>query len=228
MSSRRFDMEPSYKVVDSAKDRLNIEKEIMRILPGVEVSLEGSSEISVGQIIDWDQKRKLITVRWEHITPGFAQKTDSETGLRAYFKCTLFSTQLVFKTTTIRRLEDGDYHYRLPDFMFKKQKRGALRVPLVPESAMLETADGTFELIDLSVGGARLKMPADFRPTSFFARSTLVLNGKRISPPDFEVKVLRRERDFLGCKFTGLNEENKTQIKQFLIDALRIHFKETI
>ena len=226
MSTRREDLGPTFKVVESAKDRLQLEKEIIKILPAVEVSLEGLSDLALGRVIAWDQPRKLLQIRWDTISQAFTDKTESETGLRAYFKMDLFSTQLVFKTTTIRRIEDGTYHYRIPDFIFKKQKRGMLRVPLPPESAFLECNEGRFELLNLSIGGAKLKIDSTFKPTSIFTHCVLNLSGLKVTAPALEVKALRREKEYLGCKFGGLTDANKTQIKQFLIDALRVHFKE--
>lgn len=224
-SSKRFETGPSFTLIELMKERIQIEKEIIKVNPEIEVSLEGLSELATGRFVDWDATRKLFIVRWKFISDSFKQKTESQIGLRAYFKCTLFTTQLVFKTTTVRRLEDGDYQYRLPDFIFKKQKRGALRVPIAPHTAFLECAEGRFEIVDLSASGMRLRIHAHFKPTSLFTEPSLILNSVKLKNAGLQIKVLRREKDFLGCKFLNFSEQNKVTIKQFLIDSLRVHFK---
>ena len=223
MTVRRIEEKPSFAEVDSVIERDKLLKEILKIKPKVEVSIEGHSEIAKGRIIEWSTTRKLFTVKWDSKSTKFDQATNTQTGLRVFFKALLFSTPLVFKTTTVRHLPDGNYHYRIPQQMFKQQKRGALRVPLSSGKGVLNTREGRFRLLDLSVGGASFKIEKGFKTTRFTA-CELILDGMRIRTPEFEAQATYVATSHLGVRFSGLNENVKTQIKQFLVEALRAHY----
>jgi hypothetical protein len=228
MSTRRIQESPSLVLIENLKELNQVQLEIQKMAPKTEVSVEGLSQMAHGKIVSWDLKRKIFSVRWEKKPEAFAEQTESQTGLRAFFKCTLFSTQLFFKTTVVRRLEDGTYHYRIPGQIFKHQKRGALRVPLLPGTATFHTAQGNFELIDLSISGAKLKhQKSRFLPISL-TRCELVLNGRSVSFSGFEAKITRQETDFFACKFQTLPESVKTEIKLFLIEALRTFYEQNL
>ena len=224
MSTRRVDEKPSFAEVSDPMDREKLQKEIQKIRPGVEVSIEGHSEVAKGRIIDWNPQRKLFTVKWEKKSEIFDEVTDARTGLRAFFKSKLFSTQLIFKTTTVRKLEDGTYHYRIPNELFKQQRRGALRVPIY-SGAFFSSLEGKFRILDLSVSGARLKVPKTLKHSKFTG-CELSLDGYRLGTPDFVAQTTFTGPEEIGVRFAGLNEGIRTEMKQYLMDALKLHYKK--
>ena len=227
MSTRKEDSSPSFSQIENEKERSSLIKEIQKLNPKVEVSLEGVSEVAHGRIIEWNSGRRLFTIRWEKKSQHFADTTDSQTGLRVYVKARLFSTQLIFKTTTIRRFEDGTYQYRLPIELYKQQRRGALRVPIKRGKVRLRTAEGSFSVMDLSIGGARLRSP-DGKEFSLLSNCELNLDGYRIRTEDFAATVTYRDAESFGVRFSGLNDEVHGEIKQFLMDALRTYYEEEL
>ncbi len=235
--SRKVHQEPNYGVVKSDDVLNRIEKEIIRLNPKVEVTLEGLSGIAKGIIREWFPKRKFFTVEWLKLPPDFAPHTDSNSELRVYFKVQLFTTQILFRSTTLRQLvpsEVGDgmqvYHYRVPEEIYQQQARGALRIPILKKSAKLETPDGTFELIDLSVTGARLRLLENEKLPHLnkeWKTATLILKKHRMNGEDFHVKVVRKEEDHLAVKFSKITDVERIQIKQFLMDALKEFYDQT-
>ena len=217
--------EPSFSEINLPKDLEKIENEIRKIKPKIEVSIEGHSEIAKGNIVEWNLPRKLLTVVWEKRSEAFNEITGAKTGLRAFFKCQLFSTQLVFKTTTVRRLEDGSYHYRLPTQIFKQQSRGALRVPIHSGNAILTSAEGRFKIVDLSTTGARLRTAKKIN-LSKFGDCELNLGGIKLTSEAFSAHITSSKDNELGVRFVGTNEAMKTEIKQFLIEALKVHYEK--
>lgn len=228
MSSRKINEAPSFTLIESLKEKKQIEMEMKKIVPLAEISIEGLSDIAKGRIVEWDPPRKLFTVKWDKKSDAFDKRTESEINLRTFFKCSLFSTQLVFKTSTVRRLDDGNFQYRIPIEIFKQQKRGALRVPITAGTASLHCNEGDFEIADLSIGGAKLRTYAKGEPAMVLTGCELNLNGYRIRVPGFTAKVTRQEKEFIACKFEGLDEAVKTEIKQYLIEALRIYYEEVL
>ena len=227
MSIRKEDLAPSFAQIENEKERESLIKEILKIKPKVEVSLEGVSEVAHGRIIDWNAGRRLFTIRWEKKSEHFAETTDSQTGLRVYMKARLFSTQLIFKTTTARRLEDGTYQYRLPIEIYKQQRRGALRVPIKRGKVRFKTSEGSFSVMDLSVGGAKLRSNQG-KTLNKLTHCELNLDGYRIKTEDFEATVTYRDDQSVGVRFSGLNEKIHAEIKQFLMEALRTHYEEEL
>ena len=227
MSNRRVHEAPSFTKVENVQERARLIQELIKIKPKAEVSLEGSHEVVSGRITEWNAQRKSFTVKWDSLSESFHQRTGSSTGLRSYFKVSLFTTQLVFRAEAIRRLPDGSYHYRFPQELYKQQKRGALRVPLARGIGKLRTNEGTFAIEDLSVGGARILLsPDQSRRLHELTGCELVLNGWVISTPEFNATLTHRTEKGSGTRFSGLNENIRTEIKQFLIEALRAYYLE--
>jgi hypothetical protein len=216
---------PSFSEVDTSDGLDKIEKEIRKVKPKIEVSIEGHSEIAKGNITEWNSVRKLFTVTWDKRSETFHDITGAKTGLRAFFKCHLFSTQLVFKTTTVRRLEDGNYHYRMPTQVYQQQSRGALRVPIHSGNAVLNCKEGRFKIVDLSTTGARLRTSKKME-LSKLTDCELNLAGKRLSAPEFSAHITTSNDGEMGVRFVQTNESMKTEIKQFLIDALKVHYEK--
>ncbi len=227
MSIRREDLAPSFTQIENEKERESLVKEIQKLKPKVEVSVEGAKDIAHGRIIEWNTGRRLFTIKWEKKSPLFAETTDSQTGLRVYVKARLFSTQLIFKTTTARRLEDGTYHYRLPTELYKQQRRGALRVPIKRGKVRFKSTEGSFSVIDLSIGGAKLRWPGG-SPISKLSECELNLDGYRIKTAEFEASVTYRDEESIGIRFSGLNEKIHAEIKHFLMEALRTYYEEEL
>lgn len=227
MSQRRVHEAPSFTRVEDETEHLNLVRELIKIRPETEVSIEGSQEVRKGRIIEWNPQRKSFTVRWTSASESFHVLTGSRTGLRNYFKVRLFTTQLVFRAEALRRLPDGTYHYRFPEAIYKQQKRGALRVPLARGIGKLRTNEGTFAIEDLSVGGARLLMPSDkVRNLHELTGCELLLDDWIISTPEFTATLTHRTEKGSGTRFSGLNEAIRTEIKQFLVEALRTYYQE--
>jgi hypothetical protein len=225
MSTTRVNEKPSFAEIDDPGEKEKLQKEIQKIKPPIEISIEGFSEVAKGRIMDWNAQRKLFTVAWSKKSEKFDEMTDKQTGLRAFCKSQLFSTQLIFKTTTVRHLDDGTYHYRIPTQWFKQQRRGALRVPIHHGTALFSSEQGKFKILDLSVGGARLRVPKDFNKSEF-TECALSLDGYKIKAEDFRATVTFRGDHEIGVRFSGLNEALKTEIKHYLIEALRIHYEK--
>ena len=235
--SRKIHTEPNYHILQNEKEIARIEKEITQFHPKTEVTIEGMSEIATGKIMEWFPTRKFFSVRWSRIPKAFAQHTDSKSGLRVFFKAHLFSTQVLFKSTTLRRLSEKEspdgsiiYHFRIPDQIYQQQRRGALRVPLARKAAVLVTPFGKFELLDLSVTGAKLRRIPNVEPEQGkeFKTVELYLGKNKISSKNFHVKFTRVASDWCAVGFTKISDLERTQIKQFLIDALRSYYAEEL
>jgi hypothetical protein len=235
--TRKIHVEPNYSLLQNSKEMARIEKEITQFRPKAEITIEGSSEIAVGRITEWYPKRKFFSVKWSKISKTFEKQTESKSGLRVFFKAQLFSTQVLFKSTTLRRLSEEEtpdgsviYHYRIPDQIYQQQRRGALRVPLEKAAATLVTPLGSFQLLDLSVTGAKLKRLPDVEPTigKELKSVELYLAKKKISSNQFHVKFTRVASDWCAVGFTKISDLERTQIKQFLIEALRVYYEEEI
>lgn len=235
--TRKVHSEPNYTLLQNPKEMARIEKEITQFQPKTEVTVEGLSEIASGRITEWYPKRKFFSVKWSKIPKNFERQTESKSGLRAFFKAHLFSTQVMFKSTTLRRLseeetQDGSvvYHYRIPEQIYQQQSRGALRVPLTSGAATLCTPQGDFELLDLSVSGAKLKRIPKVEPEIGKELKTVELyfGKKKISSSDFHVKFTRVASDWCAVTFSKISDFERTQIKQFLIEALRIYYEEEL
>ena len=236
--SRKINVEPNYSILQNPKEISRIEKEITQFTPKTEVTIEGSSEIVTGRIIEWFPKRQFFSVRWNHLTKAFAHQTETKTGLRVFFRAHLFSTQVLFKSTTLRRLSEEEtpdgsviYHYRIPEQIYQQQRRGALRVPLAPKAATLHTPIGNFELLDLSVTGAKLRaLDPEMEPIlgHEWKNSELYFGKRKVSVKGFHVKLTRVTKDWCAIGFTKISDLERTQIKQFLIEALRTYYVEEL
>jgi hypothetical protein len=235
--SRKIHEEPNYTILKNEKEISRIEKEITQFKPKTEVTIEGLSDIAVGRIFEWYPKRKFFSVKWSKLSEKFEKQTESKSGLRVFFKAHLFSTQVLFKSTTLRRLseeetEDGSviYHYRIPEIIYQQQRRGALRVPLSKSAATLVTPMGKFQLLDLSVTGAKLRRIPDVEPEMGKELKTveLFLGKNKISSKNFHVKFTRVASGWCAVGFTKISDLERTQIKQFLIDALRSYYAEEL
>jgi len=236
--SRKVHVEPNFGILKNEREIARIEKEISQFTPKVEVTIEGLSEIATGRITEWYPKRKFFAVKWNKIPEKFELQTESNSMLRVFFKAQLFSTQVLFKSTTLRRLsaqetQDGSvtYHYRIPNQIFQQQRRGALRVPLTKEAGILTTPIGVFEVLDLSISGAKVRaLGDDMNPEigQEWKKTELYLAKKKITSKDFHIKVTRKTKDWCAIGFTKISELEKTQIKQFLIEALRTYYAEEL
>lgn len=226
--TRKVKLAPSYKPVETEREARVLGDEIRKIRPIAEISLEGLNELAKGRIRDWQPTRKLFTVEWIKKSPKFDQKTETTPNLRAYFKIQLFTTQLVFKSSTVRRVDDDHSHFRIPEQLYHQQMRGALRVPLVDSRrATLKTPRGDFALLDLSVGGAKIALPAGTRIATGvdIGPCELRVGTLKVSGPAFKIKVARTAEGVAGVRFSGLEERHRALIKQFLIDALKAYYE---
>ena len=229
MSSRKVHQAPTYTRIDDQKVSNRILLEIKRLKPETEASVENCPVLARGKIIDWNVEKSLFTVTWSKLPEEFAEFSGSRTGQRSFFKTQTFTTQLMFKTEIVRRLDETTYHYRTPKEWYQTQKRAALRVPLKPGSAKLSTPIGIFPILDLSTAGAALQIPeALSRKAHHFEKCTLILGSRRISTPTFGITLTRRQSDQVGCRFHGLNEAIHIEIKQYLMEALQWFFKEHV
>ncbi len=236
--SRKIHAEPNYTLLQNPREITRIEKEMNQFHPKVEVTIEGSSEIASGKIVEWYPKRRFFSVKWNKIPEAFEALTESKTGLRTFFKAHLFSTQVLFKSTTLRRLseeetQDGSviYHYRIPEQIYQQQRRGALRVPLVKKAAILITPIGSFELLDLSITGAKLRaLDEEMEPLigQEWKNVQLYFGKTKINTKNFHVKITRKTKDWCAIGFTKISDFERTQIKQFLIEALRAYYAEEL
>jgi|GEM_PF-3157125 len=236
MSTRRVSLaslSPTFALVEKNSERTSIEREIAKVKPRVEVTIEGMTEIALGRIVEWHSARHFFAVEWQKLSPAFAARVESRSELRAFFKARLFSTQVVFKTMTVRQVRENLYHFRIPEQIYQQQRRGALRVPLFrgPGSAVLSTPQGEFPLLDLSVGGARLRrqgVHSKVRLGSSLQGCELKLGRKKIGSENFGVKITSETDSALGCRFFGLESADQVLIKQFLIEALRVYYREEL
>lgn len=222
---------PSFEWVEGLKAREVLDTEIIRLKPEVEVTIEGISHLAVGRILEWNRSRGSFTVQWtQTLSPEFLKKTASEAGLRNYFKCKLFSTQLIFRTHVVRRSNDSEYQYLMPDQIFKQQRRGALRVPTTKRNLFLQSTEGKFPVLDMSVGGAKIAVNGSaLSGVSHLTQCSLILDhGEAITSPTFSAQLTFAGPDSRGYRFAGLDDEIKVKIKQYLIDALRAYFEEEI
>ncbi len=227
MSTRKIHQSPTFSVVQDGKEIDRLLLEIKKFKPGVEVTIEHHPHLARGKIIDWHDGKKLITIHWTEIPEGFVESSGLRTGLRAFFKASLLSVQILFKCELVRRLPDGCYQYRTPDVFYKNQKRLALRVPLDSGSGTLVTPLGSYPILDLSISGARIGLPlSTSKKIHALENCSLILGKRRISTSRFGVTITSRNDDFSGCRFHGLNEGIHVEIKQFLIEALHEYFKK--
>lgn len=232
--TRKIHAEPNYTLLNNAREISRIEKEITQFQPKTEVTIEGSSDLATGKIHEWFPKRKFFSIKWMKLPKEFVRQTESKSGLRVFFKAHLFSTQVLFKSTTLRRLsveetEDGSviYHYRIPEQIYQQQRRGALRVPLFKKAAILVTPIGNFELMDLSVTGAKLKRhDPSIKPEigQEYKTASLYLGKQKVNSKTFQVKFTRVAREWCAIKFTKISDLERTLIKQFLIESLRNYY----
>ena len=227
MSTRKIHQSPTFSVVQDGKEIDRLLLEIKKFKPAVEVTIEHLPHLARGKIIDWHEGKKLITISWTKISEEFIESSGLRTGLRAFFKVSLFSVQILFKCELVRRLPDGYYQYRTPETFYKNQKRSALRVPLDSRSGTLVTPLGSFPILDLSISGARIGLPLSIsKKIHTLENCSLILGKQKISTSRFGITVTSRADDFSGCRFHGLNEGIHVVIKQFLIESLHEYFKK--
>jgi hypothetical protein len=226
MSSRKVHQAPTFTRLDRPEDIRRTVLEIQKLKPYFEVSIESHDGMARGRIQHWDPAKKLLTVRWTKADEAFHSACGMRTGLRSFFKVRLLSTQLVFRSELIRRLPDGQYQYRIPLELFQSQLRKSLRIPLGPGQAKLASSRGIFPILDLSASGARIAIPIKISSRLHQLDSCfLVLGRHRISTSGFEVTLTHRDEESAGCRFRGLDEAIRIEIKQFLIEALHLLFK---
>jgi hypothetical protein len=224
MTSRRVHQAPHFSAITDLRDRRRIALEIKKLKPAAEVSVEGVPDLAKGKVIDWIEAKKLFTVKWDDLPDSFQSHSGSITGLRSFFKIKLLSTQVVFKCELIRRLPTDEYQYRIPTEIYQHQNRTALRVPLRRGEGKLKTPRGTFSILDLSTSGARLALSEPLSASIHHVEGcTLILGKKKIATPDFGITLTHRGEQEFGCRFHGLTEEYRIQIKHYLIEELQ-HF----
>ena len=229
MSSRKIHQAPTFQEIETSKELERVVLEIHKFRPSVEVSVEHHPFIARGRMIDWNPAKKLLTVEWKTIPEEFRASSALRTGLRAFFKVSLFSMQILFKCELIRRLPDGTYQYRIPAKIYKNQKRTALRVPLPKGKGLLRTPKGSFAILDLSMAGARIDISlSESKKLHQVENCSLILDGRKFTPPAFGVTLTSLYDELAGCRFHGLNEGIHVEIKQFLIEALHDFFKKGV
>lgn len=227
MSTRKIHQNPTFIQVDDEREQKRIQLELKKLKPLVEVTTENHPAVSKGQIIEWDETKKLFTVKWSRLTKEFFSSSGERTGIRAFFKVNLISCPLLFKCELIRRLPDESFQYRIPLQYFKNQKRSALRLPLEEGAGKLKTPQGTFPILDLSVSGARISISEKrSRNIHSLEACSLFLLGRRIHAPDFGIRITSRMEHSAGCRFHGLQNSHQIEIKQFLIEALHEYYKK--
>ena len=230
MSTRMTDKDPSFGLLDNPKKLSTVHKEIEKFKPEVEVSIEGLPEFAMGHIVEWYPSRKFFVVQWTKKSALFDKKTESESGLRVFFKSNLFSTQVLFKSTTVRREEDSKTHYRIPEQIYQQQKRASLRVPIINDDARIEIAQGNFAILDLSMNGAKVQIPEKLFTreavgTSILIR-TLLLGKSKIKQTNFSAKIVNVQAKSMGLLFSEVTPANEIIIKQFLVEALRLFYHQ--
>jgi hypothetical protein len=227
LSTRRVHEAPSFAKVTDPTELNRLILEVIKIKPEVEVSIEGGHEIMRGRILEWNRTRELFTISWNHLTDTFNELTASKAGLRNYFKVKLFTTQLVFRAEAIRRMPNGTFHYRFPEDYYQQQKRGALRVPM--KNAILISNEGTFGIKDLSVGGAQILFEhGKFRNLHQLHDCRIKIGRKTLELPLFTATLTHRRPGGSGTRFAGLADGSRTEIKQYLIEALRSYYQEKL
>ena len=245
-SVRKISTTPSFSLLTQPKEIKTAVQEISKLSPLAEVSIEGLTELATGVVTEWQEKRNFFTVEWKKKSAKFSTKTESQSGLRVFFKLQLFSTQIVFKSTTLRRVNERFSHFRIPEQLYQQQRRGALRVPIFGTNAFIVTPQGEFPLVNLSVAGARAahggydthgehgtskdRTTGKSKISPLFLNvildpCTLVLGRRRISNPNFGVRVTHLDESGVGLLFHGLTATDKILMKQFLVEALHLYFK---
>ncbi len=100
MSTRKIHQAPTFQEIQAPKELDRIILEIKKFKPAVEVSVEHHPFIARGKIIDWNTEKKLLTVQWKTVPDEFKDASALRTGLRAFFKASLFSTQTPLQVRT--------------------------------------------------------------------------------------------------------------------------------
>jgi hypothetical protein len=228
-SVRKISATPTYAILAHPKELKTTFQEINKISPTAEVSIEGLDELATGTITEWHEKRNFFAVKWKKKSEKFDAKTESQSGLRVFFKLQLFSTQVVFKSATLRRIDENISHFRIPEQLYKQQRRGALRVPVSGMHAYVITPKGEFPLVNLSVAGARAshgtKKISPQLLNVILDPCTIVLGRRRISNPSLGVRITHVDETGVGLLFHGLTAHDKIFIKQYLVEALRTYFE---
>ena len=234
MSTIRKIQAPTYSAIDSKKKLDLVLKEILRLKPDVEVTIAGCTDVAKGKIVEWWPDRHFFAVQWSKTTSDFEIATrEADAEVFSYFKVKMMTALTVFKCRTVRQVSAETYHYRIPKEVYQQQRRGALRVPVETEVAYLITPHAKFEILDLSTEGARIRIPptSKLKPGSLIKNAKIKLGKTVIEAPDFEVKIVsifKDENPSVGGKFLGLEAAQKTEIKQFLVEALHHFFKENL
>ncbi len=231
--SRKLHIAPNYAPVQMKEEIQLFAKEIQKLSPKVEVSLQESTEIATGTISLWDVKRKFFRVTIVKRTPGFDECIDKDASIPAYFKVHLLSSQIVFKAAALRKFTGNSFDFRLPEEVFKQQRRGALRVPteILNLKARVTIAEGktaevyTTKVLDLSISGAKLKAIGKFPKLSQMKEVSveLMIPTKTV---EVDAKIAHSTEAVMGCRFTGVGAEQRVLLKQFLIEGLRVLFKK--
>lgn len=227
---KKSDKAPSFSILNNSKKIAAIHKEIEKFQPEAEVSIEGYPDVAKGNIVEWHSSRKFFVVEWLRKSKGFDQKTESESGLRVFFKSRLFSTQILFKSTTLRRSEDGGRsHFRIPEEIYQQQLRSALRVPILTNDAILKIPQGEFKIIDLSLGGAKVKIPTQLFNKNYVGiiidQAQLYFGNRKITHPELKIKIANIQNEWMGIKLSGLRESDETVLKQYLVEALQVFYQ---
>ena len=226
---RKAFAEPTFKLYENEKELSLLLNEIKKTKPKIEVTLENFSESAQGSIQEWHPNRKFFTVKWDQKSEAFDQKIESNSELRVYFKAKLFSTQIIFKSLTLRRLNDTLFHFRIPAQIFKQQRRAALRVPIQNNSAKLVTPLGEFRILDLSVTGATILASSTQLNSKLqnvvLENCELHLGKIKIKTSDLSIKIVKIEEQIVGIKFQGLSQLYQNRIKQYLIEQLKVYYQ---
>jgi hypothetical protein len=238
MSTRRVHQTPNYQLLDDPKAIKRILGEVNQMQPKAELSIEGRPEVITSQLMEWDPKRGSLQVRFRS-NEDFSSHLSSKSGLRAFFKTRLFTTQLIFKTRAIRTTPDGAA-FKIPEVIYEQQRRGALRVPIPAKiTAELRTPVGVCTIVDLSVTGAKVIGPKRMVPGVIYENvkfliPSLPTSSQAILAFPFSVRVAHQadlntddaqSGRILGCHFIGLSTKQRIIIKQFLTDSLHYYFK---
>lgn len=228
MSNRKLQVAPNYAPVQLKEEIILFGKEIEKLQPKVEVSLQESTELANGNIIVWDTKRKFFRVHLPKRSPAFDDCLDKDATQPAYFKVHLLSSQIVFKAIAVRKFTGNSFDFRMPEEVYKQQRRGAMRVPTLDLNlkARITLKIGkqaevfTARVIDLSITGAKLRAIGKFPriPQMSEVEFELLIPGKVI---EFKSKVAHSNEEIMGCRFAGVSADQRVIIKQFLIEGLR-------
>lgn len=224
---------PSFSKVDDSKILQRIEREIIKIHPKCEVTVEGHSEINKGTITEWYPQRKFFSVTWNKLSPKFSERINEEANLRVFLKVRLFTTQIIFKTVALRRVNEDCFHFRIPSEIFQHQLRAALRVPLRSSNPLqIATSLGQFKILDLSVGGAKVSLPSQNRKIPK-PQTTLIksyFTHPSLKDFQFNIKVTNVQADSdpptSGFRFLDLPKEAQSLLKQILIEELQAFYKK--